>query len=180
MENITRGTKRPAEPGAKPEFRTQLTTTTGAQPTFRMSGIPICLTEDVFSNILEGLGPFQDVHIDDFSQPAAKLHRRSNVHSISLAPSASAPDSDKYQVATVTFNKIPPALAACVPKTETHCVSFTYDGGEIEVDVDTHFHGLTPLNSVPNPSVEYVVPLILVPHRPPRIIPSRWLNQCCV
>lgn len=158
MDNIssgTGGTKRPAEPGAGPGVQPQPKTSTGLKRiTLRMSSIPIGITKEYLSRILEGLATPRN------GTTEAKHRRGTNVHSLSLAPSASEFDSDKYQVATVTFKEIPPALTGCVSNTETIIALLEAEGGEIEVDVDSHFRGLTPLNHASNPSVEYVVPSI--------------------
>lgn len=145
----TSGTKRPAEPGSGSEVQPQPRTGTGAKRiTLRISGIPIRITKEYLSKALEGLAPLRNETTE------AKHHRASNIHSLSLAPSASAFDSDKYQVATVTFKEIPSALS--VSNTDTIIAVLEVEGEEIEVDVDMHFRGLTPLNDVSNPSVEYV------------------------
>lgn len=145
----TSSTKRPAEPGPGPEVQPQLRTGANAKrTTLRISGIPIHITKEYLSKTLEGLAPLQN------ETTGAKHHRVSNIHFLSLAPSASTFDSDKYQVATVTFKEIPSALA--VSNTDTTTAVLEVEGEEIEVDIDMHFRGLTPLNHASNPSVEYV------------------------
>lgn len=145
----TSSTKRPAEPRPGPEVQPRPQTRTNAKRnTLRISAIPIRITKEYLSKILEGLTPLRN------ETTKGKHHRASNIHSLSLAPSASAFDSDKYQVATVTFKEIPSALA--VSNTDTIIAVLEVEGEEIEVDVDMHFRGLTPLNNVSNPSVEYV------------------------
>lgn len=119
MDNLTRSTgqtKRPAEPSPEPAVQPQ------SQPkapnlkliTLRMSSIPIGITKVILSRILEGLEPIRTSGIEDCLQAGAKQRRRTNIHSLSLAPAASSFDADKFQVATITFNEIPPELADCV------------------------------------------------------------------
>lgn len=159
MENITRGTNRPAE-SIGLEIQPQAQPKPSISITLRMSSIPITVTREGLCRILEGLATFHSFHIDEAKHP-----RGSNIRSFSLAPSPSSFDSDKYQVATVTFCEIPTELVGCVSTTDTLIVWFKMEDEEIEVDVNSHFRGLTPLNYAPNPSLEYVVrsiPLILL------------------
>lgn len=179
MENISRGTKRPAEP-AGPDVQPQLQTTTSTQPiTLRMSSIPIAVTKGDLSRILEGLGTFRNLRIDEPSQTEAKLLRGGNIRSLSLAPLPSSFDSDTYQVAIVTFNETPPELVARVSNTDTVIVLFGTNNEKFEVDVNSHFRGLTPLNRASNPSLEYVVLLplkhLLVSHF---ILSERLILYC--
>lgn len=160
MDNITisnRGLKRPAEPGDEPEVpaKPQIITEFKRMITLRISSIPIAITKDRLSKILECLA------IPSTRTTEGKQYRGTNIMSISLAPAASCFDSDKYQVATVTFREIPPELSNRVSGTGTSNIWIEEAGGErFEVDVDSHFLGLTPLNNPTNPSVEYAVPLI--------------------
>lgn len=148
--------KRPAEPGHGPEIQPQAKP---AKPmTLRMSSIPIGITKDYLSKILERLEPIRTSAIEEFTQPGAKSRRGANIHSLSLAPAASHLDIDKFQVATVTFMKVPHELEECVSATGPGVAWLGDEGQEfMEVDVDSHFQGLTPLNYVSNPTVEYVV-----------------------
>lgn len=157
------GTKRPAEPGPGPEVQPRQTSTSIKRITLRISRIPIRVTKEHLLMILEGLAPLRnptDEEIDQLRNPTneAKRHRGSNIYSLSLAPSSSVCDSEEYQVATVTFKEIPTALAGCVSNASTIIASLGVDGEgeEVEVDVDSHFRGLTPLNHPSNPLVEYV------------------------
>lgn len=154
------GTKRPAEPEPDPEVQPRQTSTSAKRITLRISSIPIRVTKEYLSRMLEGLTPPRNQTDEAIDQPQnpQKRHRGTNICSLSLAPSSSGYDSDTYQVATVTFREIPTALAGCVSNTNTIIVSLGVDGGgeEIEVDVDSHFRGLTPLNHPSNPLVEYV------------------------
>ncbi|KAL0631451.1 hypothetical protein Q9L58_009683 [Maublancomyces gigas] len=163
MENETRsasGTKRPTEPGPDPEVQPRQTSTGIKRITLRISSIPIRVTKGRLLMILEGLTPFRN------PTDEAKRHRGTNIDSLSLAPSSSVCDSDAYQVATVTFKEIPTALAGCVSSASTIIASLGVDGGgeEIEVDVDSHFRGLTPLNHLANPSVDVIAVTGLAGH----------------
>lgn len=158
MENEIRsasGTKRPAEPGPGPEVQPRQTSTSIKRITLRISRIPIRVTKEHLLMVLEGLAPLRNP-TDEAIDP--KRHRGSNIYSLSLAPSSSVCDSEEYQVATVTFKEIPTALAGCVSNANTIIASLGLDGEgeEVEVDVDSHFRGLTPLNHPSNPLVEYV------------------------
>lgn len=146
------GVKRPAELEVGPEAEAGH----GNEPstgiiTLRISSIPTTITKECLSQILESLKS-QDTKTE------GKRRRESNIHSFSLAPSASAPDSHRYQVATATFKEIPPSLVCCVSNTDTIHRWMEAAGERFEVGVDSHFRGLTPLNNPSNPSVEYVMP----------------------
>lgn len=101
--------------------------------------------------------PHAPLRIDEPSRTEAKVLRGGNIRSLSLAPSPSSFDSDKYQVATVTFNEIPPELVPCVSSTGTFVVLLKTNSEDIEIYVDSDFRGLTPLNHASDPSIEYVV-----------------------
>lgn len=80
--------------------------------TLRMSSIPIGVTKDYLSRILEGLKPIRTSLIANFFLPTgAKQPRGTNIDYLSLAHDN---ESDKYQVATVTFEDIPRELEDCV------------------------------------------------------------------
>lgn len=154
MDNSsTNGTKRPAEPGLGPVVQPQ------AKPkpkTLRMSSIPIGVTNAYLSRTLEGLQPIRTSLIANFLLPTgAKQRRETNIDYLSLAPDN---ESDQYPVATVTFKDIPGELEDCVSENGSGITKSGEEGEEFfKVDVDSHFHGLTPLNHVINPSVEYAV-----------------------
>lgn len=112
----------------------------GWKTTLRISNIPITTTKEGFCQTLEALTARKSA-IDD-----AKRRRKDNVLTISLAPSASACDSHRYQVATVTFKEVPCDIASRIRVGPAE-VAF-------EADVDTHFGGLTPLNHPSDPCVE--------------------------
>lgn len=159
----TGGIKRPAEPsrGLDIQPHPQLKAPNLKPITLRMSNIPIGITKVNLSRILEGLELIKTSDIEDFRQTGAKQLRGTNIHSLSLAPAASSFDTDQYQVATITFKEIPLELAHCVSEAGPAVVTLEAEGEDIEVDVDTHFQGLTPLNRASNPSVEYVVTRLL-------------------
>lgn len=166
MDNSTSSTggmKRPAEPVCGPAIQPHhQPKAPNLKPiTLRMSNIPIGITKVNLSRILEGLELIRTTGIEEFPQTGAKQRRRTNIHSLSLAPAASSFDSDQFQVATITFKEIPPELAHCVSETGPGIVTLEAEGEDIEVDVDTHFQGLTPLNHASSPSVEYVVTRLL-------------------
>lgn len=117
--------------------------------TLRISNIPGSTTKDHLCQTLEGLGTHWNGTRD-----TAKRRREDNIHSFSLAPSPSAVDHHRYQVATVTFKEIPLALTSCVSSYGTLRLSMGGAGMEFEAAVDSHFRGLTPLNDTPNSSVE--------------------------
>lgn len=140
--------KRPAEA----EAEDGAPTSSVAQPmiTLRISCIPITATKDSLNQGLERL----TTHKNTISE--GKRRREDNIRSFSLAPSPLAIDS-RYQVATVTFKEIPLALKPCLSDFGTIHIPVEVAGVKVELAVDSHFQGLTPLNNPANPSVEYVV-----------------------
>lgn len=150
-------TKRPAEPYPAPEVQPRPIIPNLKPKSIRMSSIPISITKANLSRILEGLGLIQTTDIENFLHTG--LNRRgNNIQSLSLAPAPASVDTENFQVATVTFMKIPPELEDCISDTGTGSVMLGEEGEEgIEIDVDSHFHGLTPLSYAANPTVEYVV-----------------------
>lgn len=118
-------------------------TTSSSWPTglaFRISNIPISITEDQFLQIVGHLGA--DVPLDG-GLPAT------NLLASSFAPSAASADSAQYRTATVTFKSVP--------------AEFHYAGTSTSADfvpnapaavIDKHFYGLTPLYSAEQPVVE--------------------------
>ncbi|KAL0633451.1 hypothetical protein Q9L58_007664 [Maublancomyces gigas] len=127
--------------------------------TLRISNIPGSTTKDHLCQTLEGLGTHWNGTRD-----TAKRRRENNIHSFSLAPSPSAVDHHRYQVATVTFKEIPLALKSCVSSYDTLHLSVRGTGSEFEAAVDSHFRGLTPLNDTPNPSVDIIAVTGLAGH----------------
>lgn len=107
--------------------------------TFRISEIPISLSKVELLEIVE-------------SKLSSGNSRDLVTVSSSLAPSPV--DQDRFQVATITFESIPPQLVPCVG-VRAH-VLFKIDA-TTQVSFDTHFLGLTPLNDgIRNYDVEYM------------------------
>jgi len=79
-----------------------------------------------------------------------------NIAHLSLAPAPSTLDSRSYQVATVCFKKITLRFQSFTPNLnlDTKPVFFELMGKRLEVDVDDHFFGLTPLNKLDDPQTE--------------------------
>lgn len=72
-----------------------------------------------------------------------------NVLGWSFAPSAASADAERYRTATVTFKSVPTEFQ--IP-TSSGFVDLIADTPP--VIIDTHFYGLTPLNSGEQPTVE--------------------------
>jgi hypothetical protein len=108
-------------------------------PTLRISGIDAEFIEDFIQ------------YIKDLS------HGHENRVRWSLAPALSAGNSS--YVATVSFDEIPDPFRSCVSADgdTTLPIIFGRKEVQVEVNVDTHFKGLTPLNETKKtPTVEYV------------------------
>ena len=107
--------------------------------TLRITRIPDTVSRDDLYSILE-----ENVeHTDDV------------VH-VSLAPAPSTLDSQSYQVATVCFREITSKFrtSKLYPDPHARPVVLEYGGHCLEVDVDDHFFGLTPLSELDDPQVE--------------------------
>lgn len=163
MQNSTNKKRSAAEPEPQREADTTSDINSARRIiTLRISSIPIAIEKDSLVSILECLSPRQQ-RIN-----TGKRYRGTNIDSYSIAPSASAFDCDRYQVATVTFKEIPSIFAGCQSSNKTILIEVGEAGKQFEVVADSNFHGLTPLNKSPNPSVEYAetsistIPLISV------------------
>lgn len=117
----------------------------------RISNIPSSMTPGSLTKLLNSLATSRDRATKE-----AKRHRQDNIHALSLAPSPLSIDSRRFQVATVTFRRIPDELEPC--RSHPSWVTITLGEGEMKFDaiVDSHFEGFTPLNNSSDPSIEYV------------------------
>lgn len=105
---------------------------TGQRPTvttFRISEIPITVSKPELLEIVE--------RILKLESSGAILHT-----SLALSPV----DQDRFQVATMTFDHIPPQLVPCVGSREQVRLDITVGDIKSQISFDTHFLGLTPLN----------------------------------
>lgn len=64
----------------------------------------------------------------------------------SLSPSPS--DQQRYQIATITFDRVPVNLRSCVRSRHQEPFEITAGGVKSQISFDTHFLGLTPLNDI--------------------------------
>ncbi len=112
--------------------------------TFRVTEIPAEIEESDLRRFLEGLAPGNN---------EAKV----TILALSLGPSSSSLDFERYQVATVTFDQTPVVLRPCLSQPKTVSLLLPCASRSSEICFDACFLGLTPLNNTQNPSVEYVV-----------------------
>jgi len=103
--------------------------------TFRLSLVPIDVQKDQLRESLEAL-------------PTSTQNSGRNVKVLSLVPK-----SRIWQVGTVTFVNEPLSFTGCLPNQRLE-LPITIAGNEVELAIDCHFIGLTPLYCGPNASVE--------------------------
>lgn len=97
--------------------------------TFRISEIPISVSKPELLEIIQ--------RILKLNSSSAMLHS-----SLAVSPV----DQDRFQVATMTFDHIPPQLVPCVGSREQVRLDIAVRGVTSQISFDTHFLGLTPLN----------------------------------
>lgn len=102
-----------------------------ASITFRISEIPITFSKQQLLYFAETtLSSDDDVVIIAYS----------------LSPSPS--DQQRYQIATITFDRAPVNLSSCVRNRHQEQFEITAGGVRSQISFDTHFLGLTPLNDI--------------------------------
>lgn len=110
--------------------------------TWRISKIPGSVTEAEFLRTLNNLPCSPDV-IDS---------GQNNVVRWSFAQAAASADTERFKTATVTFGTVPTQF-----QTTSNPMTIDLIGNAEPVTIDSHFHGLTPLNNPSGPpTVEYV------------------------
>lgn len=123
-------------------------------PSLRISNIPLTMAEETLCKLLESLLVNKKDTEDEAAENIAKRHHEANIHTISLAQSPSP--TDRYQIATVTFKKIPTELEDCLAHSTCFTIMIGAGDAKFEATIDSKFEGLTPLNNPSNPSVECV------------------------
>lgn len=109
--------------------------------TWRISNIPASVTEEVFLRLLNDLPRSPDF---PDAQP--------NVVRWSFAPSAASVDRDRLRTATVTLGPVPILF-----QVDSNSITIDLIGNREPLAIDSHFHGITPLNNPSGqPIVEYV------------------------
>lgn len=101
--------------------------------TFRVSEIPISVSKRRLLDFVTGI----------LSSDSGGNYNFTILDS-SLAPSPA--DQDRFQVATITFECVPPKLSLCARNGGQVRFEITVDGVSSQVSFDSHFIGMTPLN----------------------------------
>lgn len=104
--------------------------------TFRVSEIPISVSKRRLLDFVTG--------ILDLSSDSSGNNYNFAILDSSLAPSPA--DQDRFQVATITFECVPPKLSLCARNGGQVRFEITVDGVSSQVSFDSHFIGMTPLN----------------------------------
>lgn len=116
---------------------------------FRISNIPCTMSKEQVLQTLNAL-PLT-INSPGLVVPGGAAHP--NVLRWSFAPSAVSIDTGRYMTATVTFRFLP--ISFQFRGTATSLVVFPSPTSWI---IDTHFYGMTPLNTPSAPIVEYASP----------------------
>ncbi|KAI5838881.1 hypothetical protein DFP73DRAFT_588033 [Morchella snyderi] len=124
----------------------------------RISNIPASVSPEQLAKWLNNL----DVNADGASR-GPKRQRMDNIHTISLAPSPSS-DSNRYQVATVNFRKLPSEIKECRSPSTSLAVELGEEESRFSALFDSHFEGLTPLNNPKSPALDIIAVTGLAGH----------------
>lgn len=113
----------------QPKLEKHISSKRSSATTFRISEIPVSVSKTQLLDLVGSIAPESNNIV---------------VVDTSLAPSPS--DRARFQVATITFECIPPKLDPCIKNGVHVQLDITVDSVPSKITFDSHFIGLTPLN----------------------------------